>query len=253
MHHDDCKDEGPETSLGSSRRGVGGCPGPGGERLGRYEPHGLHSTRGGLRSETDPCRQDQIRARGRLTGRRSWSCSGTVPLWCLTVSVTSFEAERLRVGGKAMAYAQPEPLRGKHDLGDFQLRQESLDNWLHRYSRHAEAAGSARVFVTTDDARVVGYYAFGCRAGRARAGNDRLTQRSAEGKCVRRGLGPACRRPEPAGRWIRPVTCSRMLSCAVREPLGQSAYELSSCIAHEEARELLRALGFEPSPATDSI
>lgn len=57
-----------------------------------------------------------------------------------------------------MTYTYPEPLRGKHDLGDFNCGEERLDKWLRRYARHAEAAGSARTFVTTDRARVVGYY-----------------------------------------------------------------------------------------------
>jgi len=58
-----------------------------------------------------------------------------------------------------LTYTRPEPLRGKHDLGNFSCGEERLDIWLHRYARHAEAAGSARTFVTTDRTRVVGYYA----------------------------------------------------------------------------------------------
>ena len=58
-----------------------------------------------------------------------------------------------------MAYSRPEPLRGKHDLEGFSSGENSLDDWLHRLARHAEAAGSARTFVTTDGIRVVGYYA----------------------------------------------------------------------------------------------
>lgn len=58
-----------------------------------------------------------------------------------------------------MGYSQPEPLRGKHNLGDFCSEEDALDNWLHRYARHAEAAGTARAFITTDGEHVVGYYA----------------------------------------------------------------------------------------------
>lgn len=58
-----------------------------------------------------------------------------------------------------MAYTPPEPIRGKHDCEGFDCGEESLTKWLHRYARHAEADGSARVFVTTDGKRVVGYYA----------------------------------------------------------------------------------------------
>jgi len=58
-----------------------------------------------------------------------------------------------------LTYTHPEPLRGRHDLDDFGCGEERLDEWLQRYARHAEAAGSARTFVTTDRTRVVGYYA----------------------------------------------------------------------------------------------
>lgn len=58
-----------------------------------------------------------------------------------------------------MAYTNPEPLRGKHVIGDFSCGEARLDKWLHLYARHAEAAGSARTFVTTDHNQVVGYHA----------------------------------------------------------------------------------------------
>src|SRR5437899_3356206 len=59
-----------------------------------------------------------------------------------------------------MAYSRPEPLQPKHRLDGFDCGNESLNTWLLRYSRHAQAVGSARTFVTTDDGKqVVGYYA----------------------------------------------------------------------------------------------
>lgn len=58
-----------------------------------------------------------------------------------------------------MSYTYPAPLRGKHDCAGFNCGDEDLDAWLHRYARHAEAAGSARTFVTTSGGKVVGYYA----------------------------------------------------------------------------------------------
>ncbi|HET8815645.1 MAG TPA: GNAT family N-acetyltransferase [Solirubrobacterales bacterium] len=57
-----------------------------------------------------------------------------------------------------MTYTRPEPLRGKHSLDAFSSGEPNMDNWLQRRARHAEAAGSARTFVTTDRAQVVGYY-----------------------------------------------------------------------------------------------
>lgn len=58
-----------------------------------------------------------------------------------------------------MSYSRPGPLRGKHDVSGFSCGDDALDDWLQRHARHAEAAGSARSFVSTDGKRVVGYYA----------------------------------------------------------------------------------------------
>lgn len=58
-----------------------------------------------------------------------------------------------------MAFSRPEPIRGKHGVHGFCCGEEALDNWLRRHARQAEAAGSARTFVTTDGARLIGYYA----------------------------------------------------------------------------------------------
>jgi len=58
-----------------------------------------------------------------------------------------------------VAYSRPEPLGGKHVLEGFDCGEESLNTWLHRYSRHAEAADTARTFVTTSDGKqVVGFF-----------------------------------------------------------------------------------------------
>lgn len=58
-----------------------------------------------------------------------------------------------------MGYSPPEPLRGKHLTEGFECGEPSLDLWVEKHARQAETSGSARVFVTTDDGRVVGFYA----------------------------------------------------------------------------------------------
>lgn len=59
-----------------------------------------------------------------------------------------------------MGYSLPEPLRGKHSTEGFECGEPALDTWIDKHAREAEASGSARVFVTTDDGeRVVGFYA----------------------------------------------------------------------------------------------
>lgn len=73
-----------------------------------------------------------------------------------------------------MAYSRPEPLRGKHRLEGFSSGDEALDSWLLRRARHAEAAGSARTFVTTGEGRVVGYYALAIGQVEAEDATERL-------------------------------------------------------------------------------
>jgi GNAT superfamily N-acetyltransferase len=82
-----------------------------------------------------------------------------------------------------MAFSRPEPLRGKHRLEGFSCGEESLDSWLHRHARHAEAAGSARTFVTmTDGETVAGYYALAV----GQVGPDDATDRLLKGQPAKR-------------------------------------------------------------------
>jgi GNAT superfamily N-acetyltransferase len=82
-----------------------------------------------------------------------------------------------------MAYTRPEPLRGKRRLEGFSCGEESLDSWLHRHARHAEATGSARTFVTTADGEyVVGYYALAI----GQVGPDDATDRLLKGQPAKR-------------------------------------------------------------------
>jgi predicted N-acetyltransferase YhbS len=147
-----------------------------------------------------------------------------------------------------MAYTQPEPLRGKHDFGRFDCGEESLSSWLHRYSRHAEAADSARVYVTTDGASVVGYYALAVGQVEAAEGTPRLLKGQPSGRSVpvvilarlavdkehqNRGLG-------------RSVLQDALLRCvAAAQAVGIRAMVVH---AHAEAKPFYEAFGFESSP-----
>lgn len=74
-----------------------------------------------------------------------------------------------------MAYSSPEPLRGKHGTERFECGEGSLDTWLEKHARQAEASGSARVFVTADDGgRVVGFYALAAASVSPKDATDRL-------------------------------------------------------------------------------
>lgn len=148
-----------------------------------------------------------------------------------------------------MAYTRPEPLRGKHDCGEFRSGDDALDVWLHRYARHAEAAGSARTFVTTCDGYVIGYYALTVGQVEALEATKRLVKGQPQGRPVpvvilarlavderhqKKGVG-------------RSLLQDALLRCAaVAESVGVRAV-----IAHasEEANDFYDRFGFESSPS----
>ena len=57
-----------------------------------------------------------------------------------------------------MTLQGPEPLGADHRLEGFDCGKATLNDWLVRYARQAQASGSAKTFVVTDDQRVVGYF-----------------------------------------------------------------------------------------------
>ena len=148
-----------------------------------------------------------------------------------------------------MTYTPPEPLRGKHQLGDFGCGEESLDSWLQRHSRHAEAAGSARVFVTTDGKRVVGYYALA--VGQVEPGEG--TVRLLKGQPAERSvpvviLARLAVDREHQGHGIgRSLLQDALLRCAT----AAQSVGIRALVVHPyaEAQEFYERFGFEPSPS----
>jgi GNAT superfamily N-acetyltransferase len=151
-----------------------------------------------------------------------------------------------------MAYSRPEPLRGKHDLEGFSSGSESLDTWLQRRAQHAEAAGSARTFVTVAEGRVVGYYALAIGQVQAEDATERLLK------------GQPAQRPVPVlilarlavaqkhqGHGVgRSLLQDALLRCnGVSESVGVRAVVAH---AHPEAAGFYDRFGFERSP-TDPL
>lgn len=52
----------------------------------------------------------------------------------------------------------PAPLAAEHLLDEFDCGKASLDDWLMRHARQAQASGSAKTFVVADGLRVAGYF-----------------------------------------------------------------------------------------------
>jgi GNAT superfamily N-acetyltransferase len=151
-----------------------------------------------------------------------------------------------------VAYSRPESLRGKHDFGSFSCGEESLDGWLLRYSRHAEAAGSARVFVTTDGREVVGYYALAVGQVEAKDGTARLGKGQPRGRPI--PVVILARLAVDARHQGRGVGRSLLQDAVLRVVGAAEAVGIRALVVHayEEAREFYLRFGFEPSP-TDPL
>ena len=52
----------------------------------------------------------------------------------------------------------PEPLSSKSPIAGFDCGKPSLNDWLQKHALQAQGSGSARTFVVTDNASVLGYY-----------------------------------------------------------------------------------------------
>ena len=57
-----------------------------------------------------------------------------------------------------MSLSSPEPLAFNHHLENFDCGKPSLNEWLLRHARQAQASGSAKTFVVSDGGRVAGYF-----------------------------------------------------------------------------------------------
>ena len=55
------------------------------------------------------------------------------------------------------ALSPPEPLADRHEVGDFNSGETSLDDWLRRRARANQATGASRTYVVCEQTRVIGY------------------------------------------------------------------------------------------------
>jgi len=147
-------------------------------------------------------------------------------------------------------FSRPEPLRGKHSTDAFSCGEESIDVWLKRYARHAEAVGTARTFVTTDDGReIVGYYALTVGQVEPRNATERLLKGLPGGQpvgvAVLARLGVDLR--HQGVRLGRSLLEDALLKVAgAAETMG-----IRALVAHaltEDAMRFYRRFGFESSP-----
>lgn len=57
-----------------------------------------------------------------------------------------------------MPLTAPHALDPNHELAGFDCGKPSLNDWLVRHARQAQASGSARTYVVTEGTRIAGYY-----------------------------------------------------------------------------------------------
>jgi GNAT superfamily N-acetyltransferase len=150
--------------------------------------------------------------------------------------------------------SRPEPLARRHLLDEFECGEYGLDDWLKRYARAAQAAGSARVFVTTSDGTsVIGYYALAA----CQVEPDEATARLLKGELKRRPVPAvllarlAVDRRHQGGGGGRSLLQDAVLRCLqAADSIGVRAMLVHA--KHERARAWYEPYGFEPSP-TDPL
>jgi GNAT superfamily N-acetyltransferase len=151
-------------------------------------------------------------------------------------------------------FRDPEPLSPDHVLEGFDCGRPSLNVWLARYARQADAAGSARTYVVVDSeqGRVVGYHALTATAVEREAASARsikgmpqypipvvlLARLAVDVSVARRGIGT----------WLLRDAMTRSL--AASQTIGVRAL-LVHAIDHA-ARDFYLPHGLEPSP-TDEL
>jgi GNAT superfamily N-acetyltransferase len=150
-----------------------------------------------------------------------------------------------------MALSAPQALEISHALKGFNCGKPSLDDWLVRHAGQAQASGSAKTYVVTDGARVVGYYSLTV---------GQIDTLEAPHR-VRKGMGaypiPVVilarmaveRRDQGRGIGVGMLQDAIRRTIAVAERAGVRAL-LTHPIDEEAARFYLR-FGFEASPARE--
>jgi predicted N-acetyltransferase YhbS len=149
-----------------------------------------------------------------------------------------------------VAYSPPEPLRGKHSTEGFGCGEDSLDTWLARHARQAEASGSARVFVTTfDGEKVVGFYALAAASVSPKDATERLMRGQSKHQQV-----PAIligRLAVDGDHQGNQVGRSLLQDALLRSATAADSIGARAVIVHaisDRAVSFYERFGFEPSP-----
>jgi predicted N-acetyltransferase YhbS len=151
-------------------------------------------------------------------------------------------------------YREPVPIAKGHVTDDFDCGRPALNDWFRKYALESDAAGAARVFVTTEDeTHVVGYYAL--------AGADvepaAATKRLAKGQPQHRDISVVllARLAVDVRHQSKGVGRSLLRDAMERSVIAAENIGLRAIVVHatdEEARRWYEKYGFESSP-TDPL
>jgi GNAT superfamily N-acetyltransferase len=151
-------------------------------------------------------------------------------------------------------YREPVPIAKGHVTDGFDCGKPALNDWLRNHALQSDAAGAARVFVTTEDeTHVVGYYAL--------AGADvepaAATQRLAKGQPRHRDISVVllARLAVDGRHQSKGVGRSLLRDAMERSVIAAENIGLRAILVHakdDEARRWYERYGFEPSP-TDPL
>lgn len=152
-----------------------------------------------------------------------------------------------------MSYSRPQPLEREHDRELFACGEPELDRWLADHALEAQASGSARVFVSTDGQRVVGYYALAAaqllpEKASARALKGQPKERPVPAVLLARLAVDLSHQGQGLGRSLLQDTMLRANEAA--EELGIRVLLVHA--KHELASRWYKRFGFEESP-TDPL
>jgi predicted N-acetyltransferase YhbS len=149
-----------------------------------------------------------------------------------------------------VGYSPPGPLRGKDSTEGFECGEQSLDIWFEKHARQAEASGSARVFVTTDDGeRVVGFYALAAASVSPKDATGRLMRGQPERQSVPAILvGRLAVDLDHQGNQVgRSLLQDALLKCATAaDSIGARAVIVHAI--SDDAVHFYERFGFEASP-----
>lgn len=149
-----------------------------------------------------------------------------------------------------MTVSAPEPLADHHSLDEFDSGVASLDDWLKRRARANQIGGASRTFVTSDNTRVVGYYALA---------SSSIATTDATGKLRRNMPDPIpivvlARLAIDRSQQGRGLGRALVRDAAKRVIAAGDQIGIRGLIVHaisDEARIFYLALGFLPSPTHD--